>query len=129
MLSNTDDPLVCFGVHHGPSARIALEAGCSALYMTGASMTALGLGQADLGFAKLSEMRTHAEMIAALGPSVALIANMDTGFGGPLLFGRAAEEHARAGVAAFHIEDQILQKRCGQFGARKARSWNNNSFE
>lgn len=63
-------------------------------------------------------MRAHAEMIANLDESIPLIADMDTGFGGPLLIDRAVKEYSRAGVAAFHIEDQLLAKRCGHL-ARK----------
>lgn len=49
-------------------------------------------------------MRYNAEMIANLNPHVPLVADMDTGFGGPIMVDRAVTEYARAGVAAFHIE-------------------------
>lgn len=58
-------------------------------------------------------MRAHAEMIANLDKTVPLIADMDTGFGAPIMVSRSVEEFVRAGVAGFHIEDQILSKRCG----------------
>jgi len=64
-------------------------------------------------------MRANAEMIANLDPTVPLIADMDTGFGGPTMIDRAVKEYARAGVAAFHIEDQILQKRCGHLAGKE----------
>lgn len=38
---------------------------------------------------------------------------MDTGYGGPVMVGRSVEAYSRAGVAGFHIEDQVQQKRCG----------------
>jgi methylisocitrate lyase len=52
-------------------------------------------------------------MIANLDPSIPLIADMDTGYGGPVMVARSVEAYARAGVAGFHIEDQVQQKRCG----------------
>lgn len=40
------------------------------------------LGMADLGVATLNDMRDAAAMIASLDPSVPLIADADTGYGG-----------------------------------------------
>ena len=64
-------------------------------------------------------MRANAEMIAGLDPSVPLIADMDTGFGSPIMVARSVDEYIRAGVAGFHIEDQILAKRCGHLGGKE----------
>ncbi|KAB5529006.1 putative carboxyphosphonoenolpyruvate mutase [Coniochaeta sp. 2T2.1] len=83
------------------------------LYLTGAGTTMSRLGMPDLGVATLNDMRDHAAMIASLDRSVPLIADMDTGYGGPLMVGRAVEQYVQAGVAGFHIEDQITTKRCG----------------
>ena len=64
-------------------------------------------------------MRAHAEMIANLDRSVPLIADMDTGFGAPIMVARSVAEYCRAGVAGFHIEDQILNKRCGHLEGKE----------
>ncbi|KAL1984318.1 hypothetical protein VTN96DRAFT_9276 [Rasamsonia emersonii] len=106
------------GVYDGFSARIALSVGFDALYMTGAGTTASMHGQADLGIATLNDMRANAEMIANLSPSVPLIADADTGYGGPIMVARTTEQYARSGVAAFHIEDQVQTKRCGHLGGK-----------
>ena len=88
--------------------------------MTGAGTTASMLGAADLGIAHLHEMRTNAEMIANLEPDgPPVIADMDTGYGGPLTISRAVKQYARAGVAAFHIEDQVPEKRCGHLAGKE----------
>jgi 2-methylisocitrate lyase-like PEP mutase family enzyme len=58
-------------------------------------------------------MRAHAEMIANLDTSVPLISDMDTGYGGPIMVARSVETYIRSGVAGFHIEDQVQNKRCG----------------
>lgn len=86
---------------------------------TGAGTTASLLGHADLGLATLPEMRSHAEMIANLSPSTPLIADADTGYGGPLNISRTIEMYARSGVAGLHIEDQIQTKRCGHLGGKE----------
>jgi 2-methylisocitrate lyase-like PEP mutase family enzyme len=52
-------------------------------------------------------------MIASLSPSTPLIADADTGFGGPAMVGRTLTQYDRVGVAALHIEDQVQTKRCG----------------
>ena len=67
------------------------------------------LGYADLGIATLNDMRANAEMIAELNPSVPLIADADTGYGGPIMVARTVSQYARSGVAALHIEDQVRQ--------------------
>ncbi|OOQ83023.1 putative carboxyphosphonoenolpyruvate phosphonomutase [Penicillium brasilianum] len=117
-----EDPngFVCApGVYDGLSARMALAAGFDALYMTGAGTAASVHGQADLGICTLNDMRANAEMIANLSPSTPLIADADTGYGGPIMVSRTTEQYARSGVAAFHIEDQVQTKRCGHLGGKQ----------
>lgn len=120
MIKTSPRIIVCPGVYDGLSARIALEVGFKAMYMTGAGTTASRLGAADLGLAQLHDMRTNAEMIANLQPDgPPLIADMDTGYGGPMVIAKAVQEYHLAGVAGFHIEDQILQKRCGHLQGKE----------
>ncbi|GFF35610.1 carboxyvinyl-carboxyphosphonate phosphorylmutase [Aspergillus udagawae] len=119
-LRETDELIVCPGVYDGLSARIAMQLGFKALYMTGAGTTASRLGMADLGLAQLYDMRTNAEMIANLDPfGPPLIADMDTGYGGPLMVAKSVQQYIQAGVAGFHIEDQIQNKRCGHLAGKK----------
>ncbi|KAH7049444.1 oxaloacetate Acetylhydrolase [Macrophomina phaseolina] len=120
MLEETDELIVCPGVYDGISARAAQEVGFNAMYMTGAGTTASRLGQPDLGIAHLHDMRANAEMIANLDPyGPPLIADMDTGYGGPIIVARTISEYVRAGVAGAHLEDQVLTKRCGHLGGKK----------
>nr|POE99412.1 2,3-dimethylmalate lyase [Quercus suber] len=119
ILTSTSKLIVCPGVYDGLSARLALDVGFDAMYMTGAGTTASRLGQPDLGIAQLADMRANAEMIANLDPTVPLVADMDTGFGSPIMVDRAVSEYARAGIAAFHIEDQLFQKRCGHLAGKE----------
>ncbi|KAH8698857.1 Pyruvate/Phosphoenolpyruvate kinase-like domain-containing protein [Talaromyces proteolyticus] len=106
------------GVYDGFSARIALEVGFDVIYMTGAGTTASRLGHADLGIATLNDMRQNAEMIANLSTNTPLIADADTGYGGPIMVARTIEQYARSGVAGLHIEDQVQTKRCGHLAGK-----------
>jgi methylisocitrate lyase len=64
-------------------------------------------------------MRANAEMLANLSPRTPLIADADTGYGGPIMVARTTEQYARSGVAAFHIEDQVQTKRCGHLSGKQ----------
>lgn len=64
-------------------------------------------------------MREHAEMIANLNPTIPLIADADTGYGGPNMVARTVAQYHRSGVAALHIEDQIQTKRCGHLHGKE----------
>ncbi|KAF5018932.1 hypothetical protein F66182_9074 [Fusarium sp. NRRL 66182] len=118
LIAESKGMIVAPGVYDGFSARIALGVGFDCIYMTGAGTVASKLGQPDLGFASLNDMREHAEMIANLDPKVPLIADADTGYGGPNMVARTVAQYHRSGVAALHIEDQIQTKRCGHLGGK-----------
>ena len=64
-------------------------------------------------------MRSHAEMIANISPSTPLIADADTGYGGPIVVNRTVQAYARSGVAGLHIEDQVQTKRCGHLQGKE----------
>ncbi|KAH7046764.1 oxaloacetate Acetylhydrolase [Macrophomina phaseolina] len=120
LLEETNELIVCPGVYDGLSARTAIEVGFNGLYMTGAGTTASRLGQPDLAIAQLHDMKENADMIANLDPfGPPLIADMDTGYGGPVMVARTIEHYIRAGVAAAHLEDQVLTKRCGHLSGKK----------
>lgn len=58
-------------------------------------------------------MASNAGMIAGLDRTVPVVADADTGFGGPVMVARTVEKYILQGVAALHIEDQVTTKRCG----------------
>ena len=70
--------------------------------------TASRLGLPDIAFASLNDFAENGHMIANLDTSVPLIADMDTGFGGPNAIARSVQMYDRVGIAGFHIEDQIF---------------------
>ncbi|MEY4795441.1 MAG: hypothetical protein RL724_2377 [Pseudomonadota bacterium] len=100
------------------SARLVEQAGFEAIYMTGFGATASRLGRPDIGLLTQTEMTTHARDMAR-AVSIPIIANADTGYGGPANIARTIEEYAQAGVAAIHLEDQVAPKRCGQLAGIK----------
>ena len=64
-------------------------------------------------------MKTHADMIANLSPTTPVIADADTGYGGPPMVARTVQAYARSGVAGLHIEDQVQTKRCGHLQGKE----------
>ena len=80
---------------------------------TGAGTSMSGLGWADLGLVTQHDMIGQAEMLANLTSHIPLIADADTGYGGPISIVKTVSRYARAGVVALHIEDQVQEKGCG----------------
>lgn len=100
------------------AARLVERGGFDAIYMTGFGATASRLGRPDISLLTQTEMTTHArDMVRAV--SIPIIADADTGYGGPANVARTMEEYAQAGVAAVHFEDQVTPKRCGQLAGVK----------
>jgi carboxyvinyl-carboxyphosphonate phosphorylmutase len=106
------DMVLAPGCYDPLGARLIEEAGFPAVYMTGFGTAAGRLGRPDVGLLTLSEMVDNARRIAqAVG--VPVIADADTGFGNPLNVIRTVHEYEAAGVAAIHLEDQAMPKKCG----------------
>jgi len=106
------------GAYDALSARLVEQAGFEAIYMTGFGATASRLGQPDIGLLTQTEMTTHArDMVRVVTTPV--IADADTGYGGPSNIARTVREYVQAGVAAIHLEDQVAPKRCGQMAGIK----------
>ncbi|KAF4620896.1 hypothetical protein D9613_000898 [Agrocybe pediades] len=105
--------IVAPGISDGISVRCALEAGFNCLYQGGAATTASRLGQPDLAIATLNDFVDAARVNCSIDRTVPVIADADTGFGGPGNVARTVDQYIMAGVAGMHIEDQVQAKRCG----------------
>lgn len=105
--------LACPGAADALTARLVEQSGFEAVYMTGLGATAARLGTPDLGLMTQSEMTDHARAMVR-SCDLPVIADADTGYGGPLNIRRTLQDYALAGVAALHLEDQESPKRCGQ---------------
>lgn len=112
---NAPGMIVAPGVYDALGARAVQSAGFRAVYMTGNGAMASLLGKPDLGLATMTEMISRAHQISACC-DLPLVCDADTGYGGLGNIKRTVEEFEAAGVAAIHIEDQIIPKRCGALG-------------
>lgn len=105
--------IVAPGVFDGISAHLTRRTGHVAAYMTGAGVAASGFGLPDIGLVTASEMADRVAMITGALGDVPLIADADTGYGGPMNVVRTVRSYDAAGVAAIQLEDQVFPKRCG----------------
>ncbi len=110
--------LMAPGVADALGARLVRAHGFEAIYMTGAGTTAVRLGMPDVGLLTMSEMVDNAGRIAEAS-GLPLIADADNGYGGVLNVQRTVRAYERAGVAAIHLEDQVIPKRCGHLAGKQ----------
>jgi 2-methylisocitrate lyase-like PEP mutase family enzyme len=105
--------VVAPGAFDALSARLVEQAGFAAVYASGGAI-ARSAGVPDLGLITPDEI---AQRLAAMVEAVAVpvIADADTGYGNALTAQRAARAFERAGVSAFHLEDQVFPKKCGHY--------------
>lgn len=105
------------GVADALNARLVASEGFDGIYMTGAGTSANRLGMPDVGLLTMSEMVDNAGRIADAS-GLPLLADADTGWGGPLNVRRTVQAYERAGVAGIHLEDQEWPKRCGHLAGK-----------
>lgn len=105
--------VVAPGVYDGLSARLVAQAGFQAAYASGGAI-ARSCGVPDLGLLSLSENADRLAQIVDV-VDIPIVADADNGYGNALNAQRTARAFERAGVAAFHIEDQTYPKRCGHY--------------
>jgi 2-methylisocitrate lyase-like PEP mutase family enzyme len=101
------------GAYDTLTARLVEQAGFAAVYLTGGGYSRAN-GYPDMGLLTLGEnVRFIGLTVEAVG--IPVIADADTGYGNALTAQRAARAFERAGVAAFHLEDQTFPKKCGHY--------------
>lgn len=106
------------GAHDALTARIIDQCGFKAYTAGGYSATAGMLGAPDISQLSMTEM---ADFYARLGDtsSLPILADADTGYGGPTNVARTVRAYERAGVAALFVEDQVFPKRCGHMDGKR----------
>lgn len=107
-----ETPLQVAGAINAYTARMAEATGFRALYLSGGGVAANSLGLPDLGISTMEDVLVDARRITD-ATSLALLVDIDTGWGGAFNIARAIRTLAKAGAAAVHIEDQVGAKRCG----------------
>ena len=105
------------GAYDTLTARLVEQAGFAAVYLTGGGYSRAN-GYPDLGLLTLGE---NARFIGLTVEAVAIpvIADADTGYGNAINVVRTVREYEKAGVAAFHIEDQVSPKKCGHYEGKE----------
>lgn len=107
-----NNPLQVVGTVNAYSAIMAQKLGHRAIYLSGGGVAACSLGTPDLGISTLADVLEDARRITDAS-DLPLLVDIDVGWGGAFNIARCIREMTRAGVAGVHIEDQIMQKRCG----------------
>lgn len=107
-----NNPLQVVGAVNANTAIMAEKVGHKALYLSGGGVAASSFGIPDLGITTLKDVLEDAVRITDVC-SLPLLVDVDTGWGGAFNIARCTREMIRAGVAGMHIEDQVMQKRCG----------------
>ena len=109
---DANSPLQVVGTVNAYSAIMAEKCGHKAIYLSGGGVAACSLGIPDLGISTLKDVLVDAARITDAS-SLPLLVDIDTGWGGAFNIARCIREMVRADVAGVHIEDQVMQKRCG----------------
>lgn len=107
-----DHVVLAPGAFNAFSARLIERAGFEAIYLSGAAFANCVGGVPDVGLMTLTEAAAHAARIAEV-TTLPVLADADTGYGGPENAARTVRELEQAGVAGLHLEDQEFPKRCG----------------
>lgn len=111
-LVKENKPLQVLGAINAYSAMLAESAGCKAIYLSGAGVANASYGLPDLGMTNLSQVLEDARRITE-ACSLPLLVDVDTGWGHAFNIARTVTLMEKTGVAAIHIEDQVMAKRCG----------------
>ncbi len=106
------NPLQVVGAVNAYFAIMAEKSGHQALYLSGGGVAACSLGTPDLGISTLADVLEDARRITDAS-QLPLLVDVDVGWGGAFNIARCIREMTRANVAGVHIEDQVMQKRCG----------------
>ncbi|MEM6912488.1 MAG: methylisocitrate lyase [Pseudomonadota bacterium] len=113
-----DGKLHAFPGAFNPLCAQAIERkGFSGVYASGAVISA-DLCLPDVGIANQDEFVTRGRQIARV-TDVPTIIDIDTGFGEPMSAARTVRMMEDAGIAACHIEDQVMPKRCGHLDGKE----------
>ena len=105
-------PLQIIGTINAYHARLAERVGYRAIYLSGGGVAAGSLGLPDLAISTVDDVLTDVRRISDVC-ELPLLVDVDTGFGGAFNIARAVKSLIKAGAGAMHIEDQVMQKRCG----------------
>lgn len=107
-----NSPLQIVGTINAYHAMMATRVGHQAIYLSGGGVANASYGLPDLGMTSLNDVLEDVRRITS-AVDTPLLVDIDTGWGGAFNIARAVKEMIKAEAAAVHIEDQVMQKRCG----------------
>ena len=105
-------PLQIVGTINAYAAMMAERIGHQAIYLSGGGVANASYGLPDLGMTSLNDVVEDVRRITSAS-GLPLLVDIDTGWGGAFNITRTIQQMEKAGAAAVHIEDQVMQKRCG----------------
>jgi isocitrate lyase len=138
-LLDTEPYLFGPGIYDPMGAELAMYHGYQAVYFSGYSFAMSHLGTTDMDLYSATEIADGArrtvsalrkfQLTMAVGDPAKgvpprhldippVVVDMDGGYGNIFNVQRTTELYVTAGVAAAHIEDQVLPKRCGHIGGK-----------
>src|SRR5688572_457662 len=106
------------GAFNAMTARLIETAGFEAVYVSGAGLTNATAGVPDIGLVGMDEWVRLVGYICD-ATTLPVVADVDTGFGGPSNVARTVRELERVGLAGLHLEDQEFPKRCGHLAGKE----------
>jgi methylisocitrate lyase len=106
------------GAFNALTARLIEREKFEAVYVSGAVLANSVGGVPDTGLMTLTESVAHCEAIAN-ATTLPIVADADTGYGGPENAARTVRALEAAGVSGIHIEDQEFPKRCGHLEGKR----------
>lgn len=104
------------GVGSALEARLVVEAGFPALYLSGYA-TAAGTGLPDIGLVGREEVAQVLGRVRAV-TDLPVIVDADTGYGDAEAVAHTVRTFERLGASAIQIEDQVWPKRCGHMSGK-----------
>ncbi len=107
-----EKPLQMVGTINAYHALMAKRTGYKCIYLSGGGVAAGSLGLPDLGISTLDDVLTDVRRITDVC-DLPLLVDIDTGFGGAFNIARTIKALIKFGAAGCHIEDQVVEKRCG----------------
>ena len=116
---NAGESVLMPGVWDVLSAKLAVEADFSTVFVSGYCVSGTLLGQPDFGLLTQTEMAEVASRICSAVPDTMVIVDADTGYGNPLNTIRTVELWEQAGATGLFLEDQVWPKRCGHMAGKQ----------
>jgi len=101
-------PVRAVGAHDALTARLIEQAGFEAVWASSFALSA-SHGVLDAGLLTMTQHLDAAEAMHAV-THIPVIADCDTGYGGPLNVAYAVQAYERRGIAALCIEDKVFPK-------------------